>query len=88
MHHGVLYSTPNRLQSEHCTHKCGDAEVNEVEAALIKAKLVLLVDPDVTAPLSRLQPSFFSMASRPSGEVYDVPSQARRASLFTVSSWN
>uniref|UniRef100_A0A8C3AHZ7 Cas scaffold protein family member 4 n=1 Tax=Cyclopterus lumpus TaxID=8103 RepID=A0A8C3AHZ7_CYCLU len=36
---------------------------------------LLLVDPNVTAPLSRLQPSFFSMVSRSSGEVYDVPSQ-------------
>ncbi|KAM9361640.1 cas scaffolding protein family member 4 [Symphorus nematophorus] len=31
------------------------------------------------------EPSFFSMASSPKGEVYDVPSQARRASLFTAS---
>ncbi|XP_030276879.1 cas scaffolding protein family member 4 isoform X2 [Sparus aurata] len=30
------------------------------------------------------EPSFSSMASSPKGEVYDVPSQARRASLFTV----
>ncbi|XP_022056579.1 cas scaffolding protein family member 4 [Acanthochromis polyacanthus] len=29
------------------------------------------------------KPSFFSMASSPKGEVYDVPSQARRVSLFT-----
>nr|XP_046237676.1 cas scaffolding protein family member 4 [Scatophagus argus] len=30
-------------------------------------------------------PSFFSMVSGPKGEVYDVPSQARRASVFTAS---
>ncbi|XP_036955581.1 cas scaffolding protein family member 4 [Acanthopagrus latus] len=30
------------------------------------------------------EPSFSSMASSPKGEVYDVPSQSRRASLFTV----
>lgn len=28
------------------------------------------------------KPSFFNMASSPKGEVYDVPNQARRASLF------
>ncbi|XP_038553757.1 cas scaffolding protein family member 4 [Micropterus salmoides] len=33
----------------------------------------------------RNKPSFFSMASSPKGEVYDVPSQARRASPFTAS---
>ncbi|XP_056293509.1 cas scaffolding protein family member 4 [Pseudoliparis swirei] len=38
-----------------------------------------------TDGLEGFKPSFFSMASRPSGEVYDVPSQARRASLFTMS---
>ncbi|XP_059184108.1 cas scaffolding protein family member 4 isoform X2 [Centropristis striata] len=31
------------------------------------------------------KPSFFSMASSPKGEVYDVPSQARRTSLFTAT---
>ncbi|KAM6946513.1 cas scaffolding protein family member 4 [Lycodopsis pacificus] len=31
------------------------------------------------------KPSFYSMVSRPTGEVYDVPSQARQASLFTAS---
>ncbi|XP_040060624.2 cas scaffolding protein family member 4 [Gasterosteus aculeatus] len=31
------------------------------------------------------KPSIFSATSRPTGEVYDVPSQARRASLFTAS---
>ncbi|KAM8914286.1 cas scaffolding protein family member 4 isoform 2-T3 [Spinachia spinachia] len=31
------------------------------------------------------KPSLFSMVSRSTGEVYDVPSQARRASLFTAS---
>ncbi|XP_070703338.1 cas scaffolding protein family member 4 [Pempheris klunzingeri] len=33
-----------------------------------------------------IKPSFFSVASSPKGEVYDVPSQARRASLFTATS--
>ncbi|KAM4588515.1 cas scaffolding protein family member 4 [Odontesthes bonariensis] len=31
------------------------------------------------------KPSFFNMASSPKGGVYDVPCQARRTSLFTVS---
>ncbi|KAL6111399.1 cass4 [Pungitius sinensis] len=31
------------------------------------------------------KPSLFSMMSRPTGEVYDVPSQARQASLFIAS---
>lgn len=79
-------STLNRLQSKHCPHKCVDVEVNEVDVALIKAAM-LTVNPNITACLSCLQPSFFNMVSIPKGEVYDVPSQARRASLFTVSSW-
>ncbi|XP_010742570.1 cas scaffolding protein family member 4 isoform X3 [Larimichthys crocea] len=32
-----------------------------------------------------VKPSFFSMGSSPKGEVYDVPSQARRASLFSTT---
>lgn len=74
----------NRLQSKHCPHKCVDAEVNEADAALIKAVQVL--PANITACLSHLQPSFFSMASSPTREVYDVPIQARRPSLYTVSS--
>ncbi|XP_068171072.1 cas scaffolding protein family member 4 [Antennarius striatus] len=31
------------------------------------------------------EPSFFGMGSSPKREVYDIPSQARRASLFTAS---
>ncbi len=77
-------STLNRLQSKHCSYKCVDVEVNEVNVALIKAA-VLTVNPNLTACLSCLQPSFSSMVSIPKGEVYDVPSHARRASLFAVS---
>lgn len=76
--------TLNGPQSKHCPHKCIDVEVNGVYTALIKAVQVLPVNPNITACLSWLQPSFFSMVPI---QVYDVPSQARRAPVFTVSSW-
>lgn len=67
-------------------HKCIYAEVNEVDAALIKAVQVFPVNPNITVCLSCLQPSFFSTMSSPNLEVYDVPAQARQTSPFTVSS--
>lgn len=77
-------STLNSLQSKHCPHKCVDVEVSGVYAALIKEMQVFPVNLNITSCLFCLQPSF-SMVSHPK-EVYDVPSQARRTSLFTVSS--
>lgn len=41
--------TLNRLQSKHCPHKCVNAEVNGVDAAMIKAMQVLPVNPNITA---------------------------------------
>uniref|UniRef100_H2M048 Cas scaffold protein family member 4 n=1 Tax=Oryzias latipes TaxID=8090 RepID=H2M048_ORYLA len=44
-----------------------------------------IFSPENYSLFSCLQPPFFNMASSPKGEVYDVPSQARPASFFTVS---
>ena len=79
--------TLSRLQTKHCPHKHTDAEVSEVDAALIKAVQVWPVNPNLTVCLLCPQHAGFNTVSSPRGEVYDVPNQARRASAFTVSSW-
>lgn len=64
-------------------HKCVD--VNEVDAALIKAAQVFPVKPDIKVCLFCLQPPFFNTTSSPK-TVYDVPTAARKMSLYAVSS--